>query len=83
MELVLELKDAGRRMSKVEMKRTLLRGLRKDIDTPAEFIVSIRLSYAKVLSRVMVRETQLDEMETMDEKAFISQACKTTKLYYN
>lgn len=67
MELVSGLKCAGHSITSIKQKRGLLRGLPEKFDVAAEVIMSARSDYHLALSKLIDRETRLQEMKSAPE----------------
>lgn len=72
MELVGEIESAGDTVSQVEQKRALLRGLSKDYDVTAEFIMGFASEYNDTVSKLIVRETRLNDLDSKSDYALLT-----------
>lgn len=67
--LVGELEKAGHDVSVVGKKGILLRGLPADFDVTSEAIMSTPHDFSQAVSKLIVRETRLKDLENSSEKA--------------
>lgn len=71
LEIVDELESAGHIVSEIEQKKTLQRGLPQEYDFTAEAIIIMPHKFNQVVSKLIVRETQLKEIDTTSERALV------------
>lgn len=81
MELLCELFGAGRTISELEKKRSLLRGLPPEYDVTSETIMSGTLSYHEAVSKLVVHETKMTSTELSGERTMLNLTKDMRKCY--
>ena len=79
--LVSELENAGHKISVVEQRRALLRGLPKEFDVTAEAALGAELTYHDVVARLIIRETRLKALDEAPEKALMTLTKKDRRCF--
>lgn len=83
LDLVNELESAGHQVSEVEKKRALLRGLTSEFDVTAETIMDGKHSYHEAVSKLIIRETRIQDTAEKEEKAFVANGDNKNKKCYS